>query len=145
WTIFRGRQNFTGNLEAGAVNPTVFGLGDLYETRNRETAVGFTARQHSRPLALGSAVELAVEPGISARAGSSDQSKNLLRTSDLLTWDRRLDVSLDTLDAGAWLDLDLRIAKRLRLSGGPRVDLLAVSIDDHLAGVVPNVPGTLPG
>src|SRR5262249_18195348 len=58
---------------------------------------------------------------------------------------RRLDVSLDTLDAGAWIDLDLRIAKRLRLSGGPRVDVLAVSIDDHLAGVVPSVPGTLPG
>src|SRR5260221_12809705 len=30
----------------------------------------------------------------------------------------------------------MRFWKRLRISGGPRADLLLVSIDDHLAGLI---------
>jgi outer membrane receptor protein involved in Fe transport len=52
-------------------------------------------------------------------------------------WDRRIDAGLDTTDAGAYLDLDARIFRRVRLSGGPRVDLLAVTVDDHLASSTP--------
>lgn len=146
WTNFRARQNYTGNLELGAVNPSWYGFGDLYETRNRELAAGFTARQHSRAHKLGRHVEVAVEPGVAVRVGRTSQSKSLLRNDNLLAWDRRLDMGLDTLDAGAWLDLDLRIAKRLRVSAGPRADLLSVSVDDRLAGIVPApVAGTIPG
>lgn len=133
WTNFRARQNFTGNLESGQQDPTLFGLGDLYETRNQEIAAGFTARQHSRASTIGKIGEISVEPGVTARIGNSSQAKTLLRGDNLQTWDRRLDVGLQTLDAGAWIDFDVRLWKKLRLAAGPRVDFLAIGIDDHLA------------
>jgi len=134
WTNFRARQNFTGNLETGIADPTLFGLGDLYETRNREIAAGFTAKTRAEhPYRLGSVGSLSVEPGLMTRAGQTSQGKSLLETEQLLPWDRRLDLDLETLDVGAWVDLDLRLGKHLRLSGGPRADLLAVSVDDRIA------------
>lgn len=132
WTNFTARQNFTGNLEIGRQNPSLYGLGDLYETRNREGAVGFTARHHGVNHRIGSA-ELAIEPGVSLRAAHTEQGKSLLRNDTLATWDRRLDLGLETLDAGAWLDLDARILSRIHLSFGPRADVLAVAVDDKIA------------
>jgi hypothetical protein len=132
WTNFRARQNYTGNLEIGARNPALFGLGDLYETRNREGAAGFTARHHSPPRRLGDWGELAIEPGLSLRAGHTVQGKDLLRPDTLATWDRRFEARVDSLDAGAWIDFDARLWKRLHLSIGPRADVLSVSTDDRL-------------
>ena len=132
WTNFRARQNYTGNLEIGAQNPSLFGLGDLYETRNREGAAGFSARHHSRPRPLGDFAELAIEPGISLRAGHTTQGKDLLRPDTLATWDRRTEAAIDSLDAGAWIDFDARLWQRLHLSFGPRADVLSVSTDDKL-------------
>ncbi|HEX8790375.1 MAG TPA: TonB-dependent receptor plug domain-containing protein [Polyangiaceae bacterium] len=126
WTDFRARQNFTGAV--------VGSLGDLFQTTNTETAAGVTSRVHAAPIALGDSVQIAFEPGIQVRYGHTDQSKSLLVPSTLQTWDRRADATLDSLDAGGYLDVDLRLWKRLRISGGPRVDLLGVGIDDHLAG-----------
>jgi TonB family protein len=134
WTDFVARQNFTGNLESSRIDPSVAGLGDLFESTNVETAVGLTARFHTAPVHLGETVEVVGEPGVTFRAGHTDQSRSLLVPDTLLVWDRRIDAALETLDAGAYLDLDVRLLKRLRISGGPRVDLLAVSVDDRLAG-----------
>lgn len=132
WTNFRARQNYTGNLEIGIQDPTRYGLGDLYETRNREGAAGFTARHHAPPSRLGEAVELAIEPGVSLRTGITEQGKSLLRSDTLTTWDRRFDARVTSLDLGAWLDVDAKIVRQLHLSIGPRADLLSVSVDDKI-------------
>ncbi len=141
-TTFRARQNYTGALERSSVDPAAAGLGDLFETTNDETAAGFTSRFHSHAARLGDIVEIAAEPGVELRAGHTEQTKSLLDPSTLVAWDRRIDAGLHTLDIGSYLDLDIRIAKRLRVSGGPRVDFLAVSIDDRLANAGP--PGSAP-
>jgi hypothetical protein len=87
-------------------------------------------------VSFGDAIEAVFEPGIYVRAGHTDQAKNLLIPRDETVWDRRLDAGIATLDAAAYVDADVRLWKRLRVSGGPRADLLLVSIDDRLAGVV---------
>jgi outer membrane receptor protein involved in Fe transport len=71
----------------------------------------------------------------------------LIDSTDLSVWDRRIDASLSTLDAGAYVDVDVRLWKKLHITGGPRADLLLVSIDDHLAGLVPagSTPSVLTG
>jgi len=133
WTDFRARQNYTGNLQISRSDPSQFGLGDLFETNNREIAAGFNASARRAPQKFGASTELGVEPGVYLRYGHTQQSKNLLVPEDLSVWDRRLDAALGTLDAGAYLDFELLLWRRLRISGGPRVDLLTVSISDQLA------------
>ena len=158
WTDFRSRQNFSGNIYSSEINPMLpGGLGDLWETTNLETAAGVTSRFHSAPWHPRPWLEIATEPGIYVRAGHTDQTKSLINPANppnpipgraLQAWDRRVDEGLSTLDIGAYVDLDLRLWKRLRVSGGVRADLLGVSIDDHLQNVVPAglaPPGALPG
>ncbi len=133
FTDFRERQNFTGNIFSSQLDPELAGgMGDLWETTNVEFAVGLTSRFHAAPWHFGSWFEAATEPGVYVRAGHTDQTKSLLNPNTLQAWDRRLDAGLDTLDAGAYLDLDLRFWKRLRISGGLRADVLSVSVNDHL-------------
>ncbi len=132
-TNFRERQNFTGNIFNSQLDPELAGgMGDLWETTNVETSAGMTSRFHAAPWNVGSWLEVTTEPGVYVRAGHTDQTKSLLNPTTLQAWDRRLDAGLDTLDAGAYLDLDLRFWKRLRLSGGVRADLLYVSVNDRL-------------
>ena len=133
WNDFRARQNYTGTLQASRSDPSKYGLGDLYETKNREAALGLTAYARTAVLRIGPKSEIGIEPGVYLRAGHTDQSKSLLVPSDLAVWDPRLAAGLRTIDAGAYLDFDLLLWKGLRISGGPRVDLLAVSIADQLA------------
>jgi TonB family protein len=143
WTDYRARQNFTGALETSQIDPALSGRGDLFELTNRETAAGLTARVRSAPARFASFGEAALEPGVFVRVGRTDQTRSLLDpNAQLAVWDRRVDAGLDTLDTGAYVDVDLRLFKRLRLSGGPRADLLLVSIDDRLANLVP--PGQTP-
>jgi hypothetical protein len=132
-TRFRARQNFAGALETSQRTPSLSGLGDLFETSNREAAAGVTSRLRPTPWRAGPA-ELIVEPGVSLRAGTTDQEKSLVVPATLVTWDRRIDATVGTLDAGAYVDLDLRLARRIRISAGPRADLLVYSIDDRIAG-----------
>ena len=144
WTDFRARQNFAGALETSRVDPSLSGIGDLFESRNDETAMGVTSRFHTAPLSVGPA-EISVEPGVTVRSGHTDQGRSLLDPATLATWDRRIDVGLHTLDAGAYVDLDMRLWKRLRLSGGLRADLLALSIDDRLGSTASTSPSVSPG
>jgi iron complex outermembrane recepter protein len=158
WTDFRSRQNFTGNIFSSQIDPLLAGgLGDLWETTNVETAAGATSRLHAEPWQPLPWLELVAEPGVYLRAGHTDQTKSLLNPTNppvvvpgraLQAWDRRVDEGLDTLDVGAYVDLDVRLWKRLRLSGGVRADLLGVSISDRLQNVVPSglaPAGALPG
>jgi iron complex outermembrane receptor protein len=158
WTNFRSRHNFSGNLYSSEIDPMLpGGLGDLWETTNVETAAGATVRFHSEPWHVGSWLEGAVEPGVTLRVGHTDQSKSLLNPVNppnvvagraLQAWDRRADDSLESFDAGGYVDLDVRLWRRLRISGGIRADLLGVSVDDHLQNAVPAgiaPAGALPG
>ncbi len=143
WTNFRARQNFSGNIYSSQIDPELAGgLGDLWETTNAETAIGATSRFHAAPLHVASWLEATTEPGVYVRAGHTDQTKSLLSPQTLTVWDRRLDAGLQTLDAGAYLDVDLRFFKRLRISGGLRADLLTVSLDDRLGYDVPPAQAT---
>jgi iron complex outermembrane recepter protein len=148
WTNFRARRNFTGNIYSSALDPELAGgLGDLWETTNRETAFGVTSRLQPAPLRVGSWLETRTEPGIYVRSGHTDQAKSLLNPSTLQVWDRRLHAGLHTLDMGAYLDIDLRAWKRVRLSGGVRTDFLAVSVDNRLGYDIPAraQTGAIPG
>jgi iron complex outermembrane receptor protein len=144
FTDFRERQNYTGNIFSSQLDPNLAGVGDLWETTNVEYAVGVTSRFHAAPLHVGSWLDAAIEPGVYLRAGHTDQTKSLLDPSTLVAWDRRLDAGLVTMDAGAYLDLDLRFWKRFRISGGVRADLLYVSVDDRLLADVAEVQALTP-
>lgn len=146
WTGLRARQNFTGSIQTSQIDPTLSGLGDLFETRNAETAAGLDAHFRSASQRLGENVEVVTEPGVFLRGGRSEQGKDLLRPSTLSVWDRRLDASIDTMDTGAYLDVDFRLFQRLRISGGARADLLLVSVADRLSNLVPGgLPDMPPG
>ncbi|MFZ5891833.1 MAG: TonB-dependent receptor [Myxococcota bacterium] len=132
WTNLRVRQNYTGALETSQQDPSLSGIGDLFQTANAETAAGLSSSYRDAVRRLGSNVELVIEPGTFIRFGRSQQDKRLLEPSTLTTWDRRLAAALSTLDAAAYLDIDLRFWRRLRLVGGVRADLLAVQINDAL-------------
>jgi iron complex outermembrane receptor protein len=125
WTDLRARQNFTGNIQRT-------GLGDLLEQTNAETAAGFTSRYHAAAARLARAVELVVEPGLTFRAAHGNESRSMLDPSDLAPWERRFAATVDSLDVGAYADLDFRFFKKMRLSGGVRADLLAAWVSDGL-------------
>ena len=146
WTSFLSRQNYTGDLNSSNLQPQLASLGDLWQLTNVETAGGITARFHSVPFCVGDFLEVIVEPGVSLRAGHTDQSKSLVNPADLFPWDYRESYGLDTFDIAGYFDLDVRLWKRLRISGGARADFLDVVVDDKLAGVVPPIPnGALQG
>jgi iron complex outermembrane recepter protein len=146
WTNFLSRQNYTGDLNSSNLQPQLASLGDLWQLTNVETAGGMTARFHSVPVRVGDFLEVVVEPGVSLRAGHTDQSKSLVNPADLYPWDYRESYGLDTLDLAGYLDLDLRLWKKLRISGGARADFLDVVVNNNLAGVAPPIPnGALQG
>jgi iron complex outermembrane recepter protein len=135
WTDLRVRENYTGVLEVSRNDPSVFARGDLFETADRESALGVTASVQPRPLRLGRKTALGVEPGFFLRGGNGRQRKSLIDPDDTSVWDRRLDAELRTLDAGAYLDLDLNLGGMVEVTGGLRADLLLAEVDDRLAGV----------
>jgi len=146
WTNFLSRQNYTGDLDSSNLQPQLSSLGDLWQLTNIETAWGATARFHAAPVKIGSAVEIVMEPGLSLRAGHTDQSKDLVNPADLDPWDYRENYDLSTVDIAGYVDLDVRLWKKLRVSGGVRSDFLDVGITNELAGVKPPVPaGALQG
>jgi iron complex outermembrane receptor protein len=146
WTNFLSRQNYTGNLNSSNLQPELSSLGDLWQLTNVETAAGATARFHTAPLRIGSFLEVIAEPGVSLRAGHTDQSKSLVNPADLDPWDYRENYGLETVDLAGYLDLDVRLWKKLRISGGARADFLDVSVNNNLSGVTPPIAaGALPG
>lgn len=129
WTDFRARQNFAGALETSQRNPSLSGLGDLFETTNRESAAGVSSRFRSLPIRVGESIEVITEPGLLARYGYTHQTKSLLVPSpELRAWDRRIDARIDATDVGGYFDLDVRFFRKLRLSGGPRADVLHAAV-----------------
>jgi iron complex outermembrane recepter protein len=145
WTDFRSRRNFAGALETAQIDPRLAARGDLFETTNREAAVGLTSRWRSGTLRPSDAIEIVTEPGLFVRAAHTDQTKSLLVPSTLMTWDKRIDTGIFSFDLGAYFDVDARFFRRLRISGGPRADLLWIAVNDRLVNDLPPVPGASPG
>jgi iron complex outermembrane recepter protein len=148
WTDFGTRQNFAGAFESSRIDPNFSGLGDLFERTNEEAAFGLRSHYRGTPVRLSRHARMVVEPGTVIRIGRSEQTRSLLVPDTLDAWDRRVDARVQTLDVGAYVDADVRLFDRLRLAGGPRADVLSVSVDDRLANVVPAgiaPPGALPG
>ena len=141
WTDFLSRQNYTGNLYSSILQPQLSSLGDDWQLTNVETAGGVTARVKAAPVRVGNFLEAVVEPGASLRVGHTDQTKDLVNPANLEPWDYRENYGLSTLDLAGYLDLDVRLWKKLRVSGGARADFLDIGIDNNLAGVTPPVPG----
>ncbi len=129
WTRLRARQNYSGALETSQIDPAASGRGDLFETRNRELAVGLLASAPSE-VRLTRGLRVVVEPGVSLRAGHAQLGKALLEPDTLALWDRRLDLAATTLDVGAYLDVELTLWHRLRIAGGPRADFLTRAISE---------------
>ena len=108
-----------GDLNSSNLQPQLASLGDLWQLTNVETAWGVTARFHSAPIHIGDCrSRSSIEPGVSLRAGHTDQSKSLVNPADLDPWDYRENYALDTVDLAGYLDLDVRLWKKLRISGG---------------------------
>ncbi len=146
WTHFLSRQNYTGDLNGSNLQPNLASLGDLWQLTNVETAAGLTTHFRSAPVRVGDFLEVVVEPGVSLRVGHTDQSKNLVNPADLDPWDYRENYGLNTVDLAGYVDLDVRLWKKLRISGGVRADFLDVGISNNLAGVAPPIPsGALQG
>ncbi len=146
WTDFRSRQNYTGDLDSSNLQPQLASLGDLWQLTNTEIAAGVSAHFRAAPVRLWDHVEIVVEPGVSLRGGHTDQAKSLVNPADLSPWDYRQSYGLNTVDLAGYVDVDVRLWKRLRVAGGVRADFLAVSVNDNLAGVLPPVQrGALAG
>jgi hypothetical protein len=141
-TSFILRENFTGALDGASLRPSP---GELWQDTNVETAAGLTARFHSSPIQAGDFLDVAFEPGISVRAGHTEQGKDLVDPANLQPWDHRESFGLETADLAAYLDVDARFWRALRVSGGVRADLLDVTIHDHFAGPSTHVSGVAPG
>ncbi len=137
-TDFRLRANYTGFTQRAVIDPTRVGLGDLVEQGNADTAVGASARFRTSKILLSKDLVAHVEPGFSLRAATSEQQQNLLMPPDNQTWDRRIDATIRSTDLGAYLDLDLRAFRKLKLAGGVRADVLFYDVDDRLANNAPS-------
>jgi hypothetical protein len=136
FTGFRLRENFTG-ATLGMMQ------GDLDETVDDQLAFGGRALHRFARRELAPGVLASIEPGLSLRAGRTVQSQSFLAAADLSGWDRVLDASLVTLDAGAYLDVDALIAGLLHVSGGLRGDLFSYSAHDRLRSADPSAINTV--
>jgi iron complex outermembrane receptor protein len=146
WSNFRSRQNYTGDLNSSNLQPELASLGDLWQLTNVETAGGLTAFFRSAEARFENFLEVVAEPGVFVRGGHTNQTRSLLNPSDLDPWDDRQNDGLNTIDLAGYVDLDVRLWKKLRISGGVRADFLAVSIKDNLEGIVPPIAtGALQG
>ncbi len=138
-THLRVRTNFTGYRERSRTNPDWVGRGDLNEQLNDAVSLGANASYRLRTFAPASWARGTVELGAVARLDRIEQAQNLLQAPQNETWDRRVDATLQTLDVGAFVDLDWRFARVLRLRGGVRADALAYDVDDRLGNFIPRI------
>lgn len=125
---FRLRENFTGAIESSQASG-LSGLGDLDETKNDETAFGAAALYRFPRVRPAENTSIGLESGLSLRTSSTDQEQNLLQPRELTAWDRRYQAAVSAGDLGLYVDVDLRLWRMLRLSGGLRADGLYLSTD----------------
>jgi TonB family protein len=138
-THLRVRTNFTGYRERSRINPDWVGRGDLNEQLNDAVSLGASASYRLRTFKPASWARGTVEVGAVARLDRIGQAQNLLQAPQNETWDQRVDADVQALDVGAFVDLDWRFARVLRLRGGVRADALAYDVDDRLGNFIPRI------
>lgn len=139
WTAlvdFHGREDFTGYTQRGMVMPEWVGRGDLIEQQNRDMGGGLRLSHRTSTWRPARWLAASLELGAAARIHKIEQAQNLLQAPQNETWDRRVDAGLLASDIGSYLDLDLRLGKRVRLRGGARADVLHYDVDDRLGNFI---------
>jgi iron complex outermembrane receptor protein len=129
FTTFRLRENFTGF----AVAELPAGNGDLIEQANADTSLGAVARYRSRRYKISEDLSLLLEPGMTFRTSSIDQSHAYVTPGEFHPLLTVADAAIRQTDLGGYLDLDLRLAKKLRIAGGVRADVLAFDVDERVS------------
>lgn len=137
YATFRSRLNFTGYTQRSHVQPEWAGRGDLIEQSNQDVGVGARASFRTRRYNPTTWLETQLSIGADADGHSIDQAQNLLEAPQNETWDRRVDASIQTFRAGAFVDGLVSISKRARLRGGVRADFILFDIDDRLGNFIP--------
>jgi hypothetical protein len=116
------RSNFTGF----SGDPR----GDAILQRNESVAVGLDARYGRRFTLLGETHRL--ELGVSARHDRVAFTQDRLAARDGAPYARELDADLGLTHVGGYADLELRVAPRVSLRGGLRLDAFFADVLDHL-------------
>lgn len=137
YATYRSRLNFTGYTQRSRVQPEWAGRGDLIEQSNQDVGVGARASFRTRRYHPASWLEAQVSMGADAEGHSVDQAQNLLEAPQNETWDRRVDATIGTFRAGAFVDVLFSISRRARLRGGARADFILFDVDDRLGNFIP--------
>ncbi len=137
YATYRSRLNFTGYTQRSHVQPEWAGRGDLIEQSNQDVGVGARASIRTRRYNPASWLEMQLSIGADADTHSVDQAQNLLEAPQNETWDQRVDASIHTFRAGAFVDGLVSFSKRARLRGGARADFILFDIDDRLGNFIP--------
>lgn len=136
---FRIQENYTGFLEESRTLESVSGLGDLIEQTNRTFSLGLTGRYRTSPFVLSSWAHGTFEVGADGRVDSIEQTQNLLdATAHNQTWDTRVDAGVDSLDLGAYGDLDWSLTRYFNFRLGLRADVLSYNVEDRLGNFAPS-------
>ncbi len=136
-TAFRLRQNYTGYLQRGVLNPDWVGRGDLQEQEQQMLSAGGWFSHRFARVVLMQDVHATLETGVQPRMDVSHQAISLLQAPQNETWDQRVDAPVRGSDLGAWVDVEVALTSMVRLRGGWRANVLAYDVDDRLANLIP--------
>jgi TonB family protein len=135
YATFRSRLNFTGFTQRSRTQPAWAGRGDLIEQSNDDIGAGARAAYRTRRHEIRPWLKAQLAIGGDLEVHAIDQAQNLVEAPQNETWDRRVDASVRTLRAGAYVDGLLVISRWARLRGGLRADFMAFDIDDRLGNL----------
>jgi len=138
YATYRSRLNFTGYTQRSRMRPTWAGRGDLIEQSNDDAGFGARASYRTRRYELTSWFKAQLTVGGDAETHSIDQAQNLLEAPQNETWDQRVDATIRSLRAGAFVDALFVLTRYARLRGGVRADLVSFDIDDRLGNFIPS-------
>jgi TonB family protein len=133
---YRSRENLAGYTQRSLFDPSLVGLGDLLEQRNRDVGMGGRATHRTERLRPSAGLSGHFELGAIFRTHFIDQGLNLVRLPEDQYWDRRIDAAIHASDLGLYADLDWRLGKLVHLRGGLRADVLSFNFEDRIGAAV---------
>lgn len=138
YATYRSRLNFTGYTQRSHTRPEWVGRGDLLEQSNDDIGAGARASHRTRRYEILPWLKAQLALGGDVEVHSIEQAQNLVEAPQNETWDRRVDATVRSLRAGAYVDGLLVISRWARLRGGLRADFMAFDIDDRLGNFIPS-------